>query len=196
MRTRVHPPMAARGLAIVAFATGLALLTACTTSEAPVVSPVTRIQPLTPTPSMTTVGATGLETSPASDAPEGAPDDAGLTAPAPSPKEVARVVISQNHTESESGLDAAASGAPVRLLAKVRCLGVGGPTSATLLVTTGTYSVLGAPDQAQVLARRQVSCDGKPLRLDLGATLKGAAGVVLVEPANEGLRGYAILLRS
>ncbi len=106
------------------------------------------------------------------------------------------MVFSENQTHSESGPDAGRSSAPVRLLAEVRCLGVGGPTTATLLVTTGTYSVLGAPDQSQVLARRQVSCDGRPLRLNLGAELRGAAGVVLVEPVNEGLRGYALLVRS
>lgn len=188
--------LARRVLTAVACGTGLALLTGCTTSQAPTVPALTSIRASTPTPSMTALGATGPETSPASVRQEGGSDDVGFTVPAPSPKEVARMVLSQDGSGSGSGLDAGPSARPVRLLAELRCLGVGGSTSATLLVTTGTYSVLGAPDQSQVLARRQVSCDGRPRSLNLGAALKGPAGVGLVGPANEGLRGYVILVRS
>ena len=52
-----------------------------------------------------------------------------------------------------------------------------------------TVSVLGDPNQSAVLARRQVSCDGRSLRLNFGSGLSGAAGIVLVGSVNEGLRG-------
>lgn len=188
--------MVTRCLAAAAIAAGSTLLAACTTGAASTVLAPNRIQPSTPSPSMTTVGVSGPETGAAAITSGGGPDDAGPAAPTRRPKEVARTVLSQHSTASESEVDSGASSAPVRLVAEVRCVGVDGATNATLLVTTGTYSVLGAPDQSQVLARRGVSCDGRPHRLDLGAALKGAAAVVLVEPADEHLRGYALLVRS
>lgn len=110
-------------------------------------------------------------------------------------EEVAREVLDGHNRRSGSGVAVSAT-RTVHLLAQVRCIGLGGPTRATLLVTTETTSVLGAPNQSRVLARREVSCNGRPLSLDLGSKLRGAAGVTLVEPADEGLKGYALLVRS
>ncbi len=196
MTTRARPPIVTRWLAAAAIGAGSTLFAACTTGGASTALPRGRIQPATPSLSMTTLGVSAAETGTATMTPGGGPDDARLAAPTRRPKEVARTVLSQHSTQSESEVDSGASSTPVHLVAEVRCVGVGGATSATLLVTTSTYSVLGAPDQSQVLARRQVSCDGRVLRLNLGAALKGAAGVVLVDPADERLRGYALLVRS
>lgn len=173
---------------------GLAVMAGCTYEAAPPRPTFTAIAG--PTPSMTTLATGTFETSPPAAPPDGALDDLGLTAPAATSKEVARTELSQSHSGSMSGSAAGTSRHPVHLLAWVRCLGVGGPTKATVLISKMSFSVLGAPDQTQVLARRPVSCDGSRVTLDLGTALPGAAGISLVEPDEGGLRGYALLVRS
>lgn len=173
---------------------GLALMAGCTYEAAPTRPTFTAIA--APAPAMTTLVGGAFETSPPAAPPDGAIDDVGLIAPAATSKEVARTELSKNHSGSMSGSAAGTSRHPVHLLAWVRCLGVGGPTKATVLISKMSFSVLGAPDQTQVLARRPVSCDGSRVTLDLGTALTGAAGISLVEPDGDGLRGYALLVRS
>lgn len=190
-------PPASRGWRLLVCGAALALVAACTTEPGPTTPAFTAA----PTPSMTTLDAVAPALG-ATRLPEGSTasgsrvsDGPRFSIPVGGAKEVAREVLDGHNGRYGSGVSVSAT-RPVHLLAQVRCIGVGGPTRVTLLVTTGTISVLGAPNESKVLARREVSCNGRPTSLDLGNKLRGAAGVTLVEPADEGLKGYALLVRS
>lgn len=198
-KMQAHRPLARRGWRLIAGGSALALLAACTTESAPTAPAFTAIA--APTPSMTTLdavapalGATRLPEGPTASASR-VSDGVRFPIPVGGAKEVAREVLDGHNRRYDGGVAVSAT-RPVHLLAQVRCTGLGGPTRATLLVTTETTSVLGAPNESRVLARREVLCNGRALSLDLGSKLRGAAGVTLVEPADEGLKGYVLLVKS
>ena len=185
--------LASRPLGAVATAFAIAACAACTGAESPLVT--ASASAATPAPSMTTIGTpAGPTPSPAaSGAPFDGPD-VGMTVPRTSSTELARSVIGNSGTEWNS-FDAPRTQRPARLVATVRCVGVGGPVGASIVVTKGPI-VGPEPDRRNVLARRQVECDGKVARIDVGAAPQGDMGIGLVEPADEALRGYALLVRS
>ncbi|MEO5745841.1 MAG: hypothetical protein ABIQ53_14790 [Terracoccus sp.] len=170
-----------------------AVCAACTSAESPLVT--ASASATAPSPSMTTIGATDgpAPSPPASGAPFG-DLDVGLTVPRTSSTELARSVIGDSGTEWNS-FDPSRTKRPARLVATVRCVGVGGPVGASIVVTKGPF-VGPAPDGRNVLARREVECDGKAANLDVGAAPQGDVGIDLVEPADQALRGYALLVRS
>lgn len=185
--------LASRPLRAVATAFAIAACAACTSAESPVAT--ASASATTPAPSMTTIGTSpGLAPRPAASGTPFDGLDVGMTVPRTGPTELARSVIGNSGTEWNS-FDAPRTKRPARLVATVRCVGVGGPVGASIVVTKGPF-VGPAPDGRNVLARRQVECDGKVARIDVGAAPQGDMGIDLVEPADEALRGYALLVRS